>query len=188
LGTVTDLYKYEEACDIYLDGFPHMGATAMLETGIRGKCVHLIYNPYKQVTVFSENISFLKYHTTEKEWIIELNKLITDSTYRDKLMNQQVHYSQSNYSLSTWKSKKIKNIYNILLNTHSVQNKEISQSYASRDEYYLFYIGFGKMGFNHFLHCYHLSILSRIIHAAYLFKRPSGIRVGKRALFKFVFS
>ncbi len=188
LGTVTDLYRYEEACDIYLDGFPHMGATAMLETGIKGKCVHLIYNPYEQVIVFPENVSFFKYYNTEEEWVQELNKLISDSTYRNELQRKQLEYLQYNYSLSTWKSK-IKTLYEILLSTkHSVYENDISRSYANRDQYYLFYIGFGKMSTNHFLYCCHLPILTKIKHATYLFNRPPGVRVGKRSLLKFIFS
>jgi len=187
LGTVTDLYKYEEACDIYLDGFPHNGPTAMLETGIKGKCVHLIYNPYEQVVVF-ENVPVFKYQPNEKEWINELNKLIADRAYRNELKEKQLNYLQTHYSLPAWKSK-LKSLYDILLKaSHSVNEKNISRSYAGRDQYYLFNVGFGKLGTDHFLHCYHLRVISKIKHATYIFRRPPGVGVGKRALLKFIFS
>jgi len=186
LGTVTDLYRYEDACDISVEGFPWGGATAILQCALKGKPIHLIYNPTLAHEFIPKDIFY--YPENEKDWENELNKLIADKGYRTKTKDEQHVYLQTHYNPANW-SNNVKKLYRVLSERkHSVYQNEKSHSYIGRNEYYLFYIGYGLMGTNHFLHCYQLPILSKIKHASYLFNKPPGVRVGKRALLNFIFS
>ncbi len=186
LGTVTDLFRYEDACDISVEGFPWGGATAILQCALKGKPIHLIYKPTLAHEFIPKSIFY--YPENENDWENELNKLITDPAYRTMIDSEQHAYLQTHYNPANW-SNNVKVLYNVLLQKkHSVYCNEKSYNYIGRNEYYLFYIGYGLMGTNHFLHCYHLPLLSKIRHAFCLYNKPPGVCVGKRALLKFIFS
>jgi len=136
LGEINDLYRYETACDIYLEGYPVPSFTALLQAGKKGKPVQLMYDPLPVVAFFDDHTPGFKYPTQDK-WEAELELMISDTTHREKLKGQQQEYFKTFYMNESWQTR-LHEMYKMLLGTrHKVYKHNGSQFYNTANENYL---------------------------------------------------
>ncbi|HEX8332135.1 MAG TPA: hypothetical protein VF622_05905 [Segetibacter sp.] len=138
LGDVKDLYRYEIACDIYLEGFPFPSFTAMLQAGLRGKVIHLMYNPVPAIRFFDEqNSNIFYYSKTKSEWIDALLRLLINGDYKKKVQISQFTYLEKHYTRGAW-STKLDFLYKTLFNSrHYVKSEPSSNCYLDKNEIFL---------------------------------------------------
>ncbi|MDR3680576.1 MAG: hypothetical protein P4L41_11480 [Flavipsychrobacter sp.] len=136
LGEINDLYRYETACDIYVEGYPVPSFTALLQAGKKGKPVQLMYDPLPVVAFFDDHTPGFKYPTQDK-WETELDLMISHIAHREKINEQQQEYFKTFYMNESWLTR-LHEMYKILFGTrHKVYKHNSSQFYNTANENYL---------------------------------------------------
>jgi len=150
LGPVYDLYRYETACDIYVEGYPFPSFTALLQPAKKGKPVQLMYEPMPVVVFFNDNTPGFIY-PQEAEWESELYKLVTDKQAREYLAEEQKAHIAEFYAHDKWKLR-LSVMYKELLGLKHRAAKHDSTPFLTGDnEWYLASIGGKATGFSFFL-------------------------------------
>jgi hypothetical protein len=136
LGHVNDLYKYETACDIYVEGFPFPSFTAMLQPGIKGKPIQLMYEPMPVVAFFTDNTLGFEY-PAENAWGEDLGHLIESVEKRSELVNKQQQHFNTFYGAESW-SERLNCMYKkLILLKHTITINIDSIYFETPNEYYL---------------------------------------------------
>ena len=103
-GITSQTAKYEAACDIYVESFPFVSLTSLLQTVAGGKACQLIYNPVLLNKCFN-NQNF-KYPENKAEWQNNLVRLINEKDYRTNIAFHQSSYIVENNVIGdSWKKK-----------------------------------------------------------------------------------
>jgi hypothetical protein len=138
LGQISNTSLYEAACDIYVEGFPVVSMTSLLQVAAKKKAVHLIYNPSELSTIFCKDQNIWTYTKNVEEWRLELDKLIEDETYRSEKSNQQLLYMKEHHIIGLGWSDRLNTFYKkVKAITHSVNRKSKSFFISSENEKFL---------------------------------------------------
>lgn len=162
LGKVKNIEKYENICDIYLEGFPISSFMALLQPALKGKYVQLMYDPPQSVKLFEDkNKPYFDYPFNENKWIESLSMIIEDKELRIKKAKQQKEFLLNQYSIQSWKSK-----FALILGSsnkmeHKINRQKKSDVFFSSDDEVLIADSY-RVKFNHFTYTYKLNFMNRI--------------------------
>lgn len=174
-----ELCLYEDACDIYVEGFPLSSFTALLQPALKGKAVHLMYDPASVTVLFNEmSGNGFSYTPNLTKWHEELSKLINDTDYRRQLQTKQYDYLKSNYSKELWRNKLEKIYKDLQLESHEIKRMINDIAFSTRDELFLASLDL-RTNINHFLYCNRLSTRNKILHIFKLRYKVREVNTGR---------
>lgn len=120
LGIISDPTLYQQAADIYLEGFPCSSFTGLLETALLGVCPVLMYSP-QDLIAFRQEMSLQnsgKRAVSEEDYIVKVSDMIRQPEQRAKITNV-VKGDIISYHYDLKWHQYLNDIYNFLMNcTH----------------------------------------------------------------------
>lgn len=139
LGNVPDPTLYQQAADIYLEGFPVGSLTALLETAAQGVCPVLMYAPNELVSLGCKMAlqNCEKNACDEAGYIEQVSKLINNSRYRKRIGDITREGILDFHSGKTWQEH-LNQIYNFLEKTkHSPRSIEETNFMINEEDLFL---------------------------------------------------
>ncbi|WP_027380397.1 glycosyltransferase family protein [Chryseobacterium daeguense] len=172
-----EIDKYIEDSDLYLEGFPVPSFTSLLEPAMAGMPFVLHYDPASVYKVFDDKKEEgIFYPEDLAAWHQEVEKIITDETYRKQLTSLQQEYLRKYFSAEAWSSQ-LERIKSITKNKkHSVRTIPSEEKYLDgRDEELVSVIQ--PISMNHYSYTGKLGFLSRLKVIFLSFGNPSWVKV-----------
>jgi glycosyltransferase involved in cell wall biosynthesis len=186
-GTVKDLYKYESACDLYLEGFPFSSFLALLQAARKGRVVQLMYDPYDAIRLFPDGIAGFRYPKDQEEWRTELANLLADSGARLELLAEQQKFLADHYTINAWEKALEKLYFTMRDVTHQVKEPRKNLNYLGRNELFLLNTDL-HLKIDHFADLQKLSIRNKIRVIRGFGQRPKTVMFRPLTLARFFLS
>jgi hypothetical protein len=110
-GVLPNTELYEAACDVYVESYPIVSWTSLLQTVAREKPCQLMYAPVLLNVCYDKSNPYFQYPATKKEWNECLVKLLTDKPYRQQLAKQQSDYIENHNIIGGGWNKRLEDFY-----------------------------------------------------------------------------
>jgi glycosyltransferase involved in cell wall biosynthesis len=172
-----EINKYIEDADLYLEGFPIPSFTSLLEPAMAGMPFVLHYDPASVYKVFDDKKEEgIFYPESLTEWHQEVERIITDETYRKKISDLQQNYLKKYFSAEAWSSQ-LEKIKSLTKNKkHSVRTIPAEEKYLDgRDEELVSVIQTIPM--NHYSYTGRLGFFSRLKVVILSLNNPAWVKL-----------